>query len=109
MAHGYLGVPGQPGWHRCHGPRQRDRRGHGPGGPLADSEVPEGEQDATRAMFGGNYGMLRNPAGHRPGRLRRYLRGRRVVQTVGLLTRVLDRIESRLLATARTTGTTPPP
>lgn len=31
----------------------------------ADSEVPECEQDATRAMVGGNYGMLRNPAGHR--------------------------------------------
>jgi len=37
----------------------------GPGGPLTDSAAPKGEQEATRSMFAGAYGMLRNPTGRR--------------------------------------------
>ena len=74
----------------------------GPAGPLTDSAAPKGEQDATRAMFAGAYGMLRNPAGHRDVDYADISEAAEAVQTASLLMRVLDRVEDRLLATART-------
>src|SRR5699024_5394308 len=40
-------------------------RAFGSGGPLTDPEAVKGEQEGTRALFSGAYGVLRNPAGHR--------------------------------------------
>jgi uncharacterized protein (TIGR02391 family) len=37
----------------------------GPSGPLTDPTIVKGEQEGTRAMFAGAYGVLRNPTGHR--------------------------------------------
>jgi uncharacterized protein (TIGR02391 family) len=70
----------------------------GPGGPLTDPAAPKGEQDATRAMFAGAYGMLRNPAGHRAVDYADISEAAAAVQTASLLMRILDRVEDRLLA-----------
>jgi hypothetical protein len=60
-------------------------------------------------MFAGTYGMLRNPAGHRQVDYADISEAAEAVQTASLLMRVLDRVEDRLLATARTVGTTSHP
>lgn len=76
----------------------------GKDGPLTDPAAPPGEQDATRSMFAGAYGMLRNPAGHRDIDYADVSEAAEAVQTASLLMRVLDRVEDRLLASARPGG-----
>ena len=60
-------------------------------------------------MFAGAYGMLRNPAGHRQVDYADISEAPEAVQTASLLMRVLDRVEDRLLVTARTVGIASPP
>jgi uncharacterized protein (TIGR02391 family) len=73
----------------------------GQNGPLTDPAAPAGEQDATRYIFAGAYGMLRNPTGHRQVEYHDISEAGEAVMTASLLMRVLDRVEDRLLATAR--------
>jgi uncharacterized protein (TIGR02391 family) len=68
----------------------------GPSGPLTDTAIPKGEQDATRALFAGSYGTLRNPAGHRNVNYDEVAEAADAVHTASLLMRVLDRVEVRL-------------
>lgn len=71
----------------------------GPGGPLTDPNQVKGEQDGTRAMFAGAYGVLRNPAGHREVDYSDVAEAADAVHTASLLIRILDRVEARLTAT----------
>lgn len=73
----------------------------GPGGCLADPTTAKGEQDATRALFVGTYGVLRNPAGHRQVDYADLSEAAEAVQIASLLMRILDRVEDRLLNAAR--------
>jgi uncharacterized protein (TIGR02391 family) len=73
----------------------------GPNGPLTDLRQPKGEQDATRSLFAGAYGVLRNPAGHREIDYTDISEAGEAVQTGSLLMRILDRVEDRLLTTVR--------
>lgn len=72
-----------------------------PGGPLTDLAAPKGEQDATRFLFAGAYGVLRNPAGHREIDYTDISEAGEAVQTASLLMRILDRVEERLLNALR--------
>ena len=72
----------------------------GPGGRLADPAVGKGEQESTRALFTGAYGVLRNPAGHRQVDYADLSEAGEAVQTASLLMRILDRVEDRLLNAA---------
>jgi uncharacterized protein (TIGR02391 family) len=76
----------------------------GPGGPLANPAAPKGEQDATRSLFAGAYGVLRNPTGHRQVDYDDISEAAEAVQTASLLMRILDREEDRILAAARSAG-----
>jgi uncharacterized protein (TIGR02391 family) len=73
----------------------------GPGGPLTDPTAVKGEQEATRALFVGAYGVLRNPAGHREIDYADISEAAEAVQTASLLMRILDRVEDRLLNAVR--------
>jgi uncharacterized protein (TIGR02391 family) len=73
----------------------------GAGGPLTDPAAVRGEQEGTRALFGGAYAVLRNPAGHRQVDYGDLSEAAEAVQTASLLMRILDRVEDRLLAAAR--------
>jgi Protein of unknown function (Hypoth_ymh) len=78
----------------------------GPTGPLTDPASPRGEQDGTRALFGGAMGVLRNSTGHRQVDLGMA----EAVEGVALashLMRILDAAEDRLLAAAAQPATTP--
>jgi uncharacterized protein (TIGR02391 family) len=77
----------------------------GPGGVLTDTSAVKGEQDGTRALFGGAYAVLRNPAGHRQVDYADLSEAAEAVQVASLLMRILDRVEDRLLAAARGAGT----
>jgi hypothetical protein len=68
-------------------------------GTLTDLSQPKGEQDATRCLFVGSYGVLRNPAGHREIDYSDISEAGEAVQTASLLMRILDRVEDRLLGT----------
>jgi len=70
----------------------------GPGGPLADSSVGKGEQEGTRALFAGAYGVLRNPSAHREVSYADVSEAAEAVQAASLLMRMLDRVEKRLKA-----------
>ena len=70
----------------------------GPNGPLTDLSQPKGEQDATRSLFAGAYGVLRNPAGHREIDYTNISEAAEAVHTASLLMRILDRVEDRLLS-----------
>jgi uncharacterized protein (TIGR02391 family) len=76
-------------------------RAFGPGGHLADPAAVKGEQEATRALFTGAYGVLRNPAGHRQVDYADLSEAAEAVQTASLLMRILDRVEDRLLNACR--------
>jgi uncharacterized protein (TIGR02391 family) len=84
-------------------------RAFGQGGPLTDPAAAKGEQDATRFMFAGAYGVLRNPAGHRQVDYDDISEAAEAVQTASLLMRILDRVEDRLLTSARAAGAVPAP
>lgn len=71
----------------------------GPGGPLTDPTDAKGEQEGTRAIFAGAYGVLRNPAGHREVDYSDVAETADAVHTASLLMRMLDRVEARLAAT----------
>jgi uncharacterized protein (TIGR02391 family) len=73
----------------------------GPGGPLTDTSAVKGEQDGTRMLFAGACAVLRNPAGHRQDYYADLSEAAEAVQTASLLMRLLDRVEDRLLAMAR--------
>jgi uncharacterized protein (TIGR02391 family) len=73
----------------------------GPGASLTDPAAVKGEQEGTRALFVGAYAVLRNPAGHRQVDYSDLSEAAEAVQTASLLMRILDRVEDRLLATAR--------
>lgn len=73
----------------------------GPGGPLTDTSAAKGEQDGTRMLFTGAYTVLRNPAGHRQVDYADLSEAAEAIQTASLLMRLLDRVEDRLLAAAR--------
>jgi uncharacterized protein (TIGR02391 family) len=81
----------------------------GPGAPLTDPAASRGEQEGTRALFTGAYAVLRNPAGHRQVDYADLSEAAEAVQAASLLMRILDRVEDRLLATARQAAGTPPP
>jgi uncharacterized protein (TIGR02391 family) len=68
----------------------------GPTGPLVDPAASKGEKDATRALFAGAYGLLRNPSGHREVNYDDVTEAAEAVQLASLLMRILDRIEQRL-------------
>lgn len=70
----------------------------GSGGPLTDPAAVKGEQDGTRAVFAGAYGVLRNPAGHREVDYSDIAEAGDAVHTASLLMRMLDRVEARLTA-----------
>lgn len=71
-------------------------RAFGRGGPLVDAEADKGEQEGTRALFAGAYGVFRNPSGHREVDYDDVIEAAEAVQTASLLMRLLDRIETRL-------------
>lgn len=68
----------------------------GPGAPLTDPSAVKGEQEGTRSMFAGAYGVLRNPAGHREVDYDDVTEAAEAVHTASLLMRMLDRVESRI-------------
>jgi uncharacterized protein (TIGR02391 family) len=72
------------------------RKAFGPKGPLTDLNMAKGEQDATRELFAGAYGVLRNPAGHRYIEYDELHEAAEAVHTASLLMRMLDRIDVRL-------------
>jgi uncharacterized protein (TIGR02391 family) len=72
----------------------------GPTGPLTDSSAVKGEQDGTRALFGGEYAVLRNPAGHRDVDYEQVTEAAEAVHVTSLLMRILDRVEARLGASS---------
>jgi hypothetical protein len=79
----------------------------GPTGPLTDPASPKGEQDGTRALFGGAMGVLRNSTGHRQVDLGMA----EAVEGVAIashLMRILDAAEDRLLAAVAQPATTVP-
>lgn len=82
-------------------------RAFGPSGPLTDTTAIRGEQEATRALFSGAYGVLRNPAGHREIDYADLSEAGEAVQTASLLMRMLDRVEDRLLNSARAAARNP--
>lgn len=63
----------------------------GPGTPLDDPAAVKGEQEGTRSMFAGAYGVLRNPAGHREIDYDDVTEAADAVHTASLLMRMLDR------------------
>jgi hypothetical protein len=67
----------------------------GPSGPLADPDAVPDEREGIRALFAGEYAVLRNPAGHREVN---YDDIAEAVLTASLLMRILDRVEKRLAA-----------
>jgi len=71
-------------------------RAFGPGGPLTDSGAAKGEQEGTRSLFAGAYGVLRNPSAHREVNYDDVSEAAEAVQTASLLMRMLDRVEKRL-------------
>jgi uncharacterized protein (TIGR02391 family) len=71
----------------------------GPGGPLTDPAAVKGEQEGTRSIFAGAYGVLRNPTGHREVDYGDIAEAADAVHTASLLMRMLDRVEARLAAT----------
>lgn len=72
----------------------------GPGGPLTDPDAVKGEQEGTRSLFAGAYGVLRNPAGHREVDYSDVAEAADAVHTASLLMRMLDRVEDRLAQAA---------
>jgi uncharacterized protein (TIGR02391 family) len=80
----------------------------GPNGPLTDPVQLRGEQDATRCLFTGAYGVLRNPAGHREIDYTDISEASEAVHTASLLMRILDRVEDRLLSSLASLGAPPP-
>lgn len=81
----------------------------GSGGPLTDSAAAKGEQEATRALFAGAFGALRNPAGHWQIDYDDLSEAAEAVQLASLLMRILDRVQARLVAVGRTAQATGPP
>jgi uncharacterized protein (TIGR02391 family) len=71
-------------------------RAFGRGGALGDPTADKGEQEGTRALFAGAYGVFRNPAGHREINYDDVTEAAEAVQTASLLMRLLDRIERRV-------------
>jgi uncharacterized protein (TIGR02391 family) len=71
-------------------------RAFGRGGPLVDPNQEKGEQEGTRALFAGAYGVFRNPSGHREVDYDDVVEAAEAVQTASLLMRLLDRIEQRV-------------
>lgn len=69
--------------------------------PERSIAQPKGEQDATRFLFAGGYGVPRNPAGHREIDYTDTSEAGEGVQAASLLMRVLDRVEDRLFSTVR--------
>jgi len=67
----------------------------GPTGPLTDSSASKGEQEGTRAIFGGAYAVLRNPGGHREVNYDDVAEAADAVQVASLLMRILDRVAER--------------
>jgi len=66
------------------------------GGPLADSALDGGEQDATMALFWGAIGVFKNPTSHRQVDYNDSTQAAEVVLFADLLLRMLDDIEGRL-------------
>ena len=73
-------------------------RAFGPTGQLRDPTAVSGEQEATRGLFAGAYGLLRNPPGHRVVNYDDVQEAAEGVHTASMLMRILDRIEKRLRA-----------
>lgn len=73
-------------------------RAFGPSGPLTDPTAQKGEQEGTRALFAGTYGVLRNASGHREVDYDDVAEAAEAVITSSLLMRILDRTQRRLRA-----------
>lgn len=71
-------------------------RAWGKGGLLVDPDSVAGEQEGTRALFAGSYGVFRNPSGHREVNYDDVVEAAEMVQTASLLMRILDRAETRV-------------
>jgi uncharacterized protein (TIGR02391 family) len=67
----------------------------GSDGPLRDPAADGGEADSLMMFFGGAYGVLRNPAGHREVEYEDPSEVVEAVMTASLLMRILDRVETR--------------
>jgi uncharacterized protein (TIGR02391 family) len=61
------------------------------GGPLRDSAIHEGEQDATMALFWGAIGVFKNPSSHRQVTYDDVTMASEIVLLADLLLRLLDR------------------
>jgi uncharacterized protein (TIGR02391 family) len=69
------------------------RRDHG---PLADSVLDPGEQEATMALFWGAIGVFKNPSSHRQIEFDDPIEAAEIILFADLLMRLLDRVEARL-------------
>lgn len=70
-------------------------------GPLTDLSLPRGEREAVMFLFAGAFGAFRNPAGHRQVDHDDPAIAAETVLLADLLMRILDGVESRLLASQR--------
>lgn len=68
----------------------------GDGGSLADPEADSGERRGLRDLFGGAFGAVRNPLGHRSVEWTDPTESAEMVLLADLLMRQLDRVEHRL-------------
>lgn len=67
----------------------------GNGGPLVDSELEPGEQDARRNLFVGAIGTIKNPTSHREVHYEDVTEASEAVLLADLLMRILDRVPAK--------------
>src|SRR3546814_12075640 len=65
------------------------------GGPLCDTEVVRGEQEAMADLFAGAIGIFKNPTSHRDEVIATANEAAEALMTASHLMRVLDRVEAR--------------
>ena len=66
------------------------------GGPLSDTQLETGEQQATMALFWGAIGVFKNPSSHRPVEYADPTVASEVILFADLLLRLLDDLAERL-------------
>lgn len=70
------------------------------GGPLADPDAPDAEQEALMHLFRGAHGAFRNPASHRDLDFDDPVEAAEIVLLADLLVRITDRAAARLVSAA---------